>query len=632
MTRRDVMRRALRARADTRQCTRTPRQQGLLLNAPETGTTSLLDKLRRATIGRYDIYAELGSGGMATVFLALDLALDRKVAIKVMSPALTATPGAIERFRREARTAAALSHPHIVPIFAIGEEPGIAYYVMKYIEGRGLDSVLREEGAQSPAFVQAILSKVGTALQYAHDNGVVHRDVKPANIMLDRDGWTYVTDFGIAKREDGHGLTQSGMIIGTPAYMCPEQFNGAPVTGAADQYALGVVAYEMLAGRTPYDGPSLGEVMRGHLLEPVPPVRLARPDVPEELEACVTRMLAKEPGDRFPSLTDAVAAIGTFTATAESEARTSIIKLARASDATRPRISVPQSPTPGLAQRAPDLTVRTPTAAERPAFRKITLPEIAEPEPEPSRGGSTLFRLFVLLVVVAGLGYGIKRYADAELARTRTAATPATAASVTGEVPPQEPPQEPPQVPPQGPPQVPGSGDPGGVASAGQPSLGSTLPVSDSAQSAAPAQPAQAQPTPAQADPVVATPPTGSTPQNDRAGGSARESDADFARRNPGQGRAMRERLEALNDRREAAGQAPIAAGLVRIGTTGPRYTVFVNGRARQVVNGRGLHDVPVPAGSVTLSLRAMNCISWDTVLTVRSSQVHVIGERAPAC
>lgn len=609
---------------------KNPRQQGPLLNAPETGTTSLLDKLRRATIGRYDIYAELGSGGMATVFLALDLALDRKVAIKVMSPALTATPGAIERFRREARTAAALSHPHIVPIFAIGEEPGIAYYVMKYIEGRGLDSVLREDGAQSPAFVQAILSKVGTALQYAHDNGVVHRDVKPANIMLDRDGWTYVTDFGIAKREDGHGLTQSGMIIGTPAYMCPEQFNGAPVTGAADQYALGVVAYEMLAGRTPYDGPSLGEVMRGHLLEPVPPVRLARPDVPEELEACVTRMLAKEPGDRFPSLTDAVAAIGTFTATAESEARTSIIKLARASDATRPRISVPQSPTPGIAQRAPDLTVRTPASAERPAFRKITLPEIAEPEPEPSRGGSTLFRLFVLLVVVAGLGYGIKRFADRELARTRTASTtasttvPAAAANVAAETPPQGPPQ--------GPPQVPGGGEPGSVASAGQSPVAATLPAPDSAAGRAPSQsaaaPVEAAGTPPSTPPAV---PTEATLPNERAGG-ARASEDEGARRNQAQGRALRERLDALNDRREAAGQAPIAAGLIRIGTTGPRYTVFVNGRARQVVNGRGLHDVPVPAGSVTLSLRAMNCISWDTVLTVRSSQVHVIGERAPAC
>lgn len=620
MSGRGVTRRALRAHADTRQSTRTPRQQGLLLNAPETGTTSLLDKLRRATIGRYDIYAELGSGGMATVFLALDLALDRKVAIKVMSPALTATPGAIERFRREARTAAALSHPHIVPIFAIGEEPGIAYYVMKYIEGRGLDSVLREDGAQSPAFVQAILSKVGTALQYAHDNGVVHRDVKPANIMLDRDGWTYVTDFGIAKREDGHGLTQSGMIIGTPAYMCPEQFNGAPVTGAADQYALGVVAYEMLAGRTPYDGPSLGEVMRGHLLEPVPPVRLARPDVPAELEACVTRMLAKEPGDRYPSLTDAVAAIGTFTATAESEARTSIIKLARASDATRPRISVPQSPTPGLAQRAPDLTARTPTSAERPAFRKITLPEIAEPEPEPSRGGSTLFRLFVLLVVVAGLGYGIKRFADAELARTRTAAVPASVASVTG------------AAPPQGPPQVPGGGEAAGVASAGQPSAASALPASDSTAGAPPTQASPAPVEPAVNPPSSPTTlPVDATLPGDRAGG-ARESDEERARRNQGQGRALRERLEAMNDRREAAGQAPIAAGLVRIGTSGPRYTVFVNGRARQVVNGRGLHDVPVPAGSVTISLRAMNCISWDTVLTVRNAQVHVIGERAPAC
>lgn len=540
---------------------------------------------------------------MATVFLALDLALDRKVAIKVMSPALTSTPGAIERFRHEARTAAALSHPHIVPIFAIGDDPTLAYYVMKYIEGRSLDSVLHEEGAQSPAFVQAILAYVGSALHHAHQNGVVHRDVKPANIMLDRDGWTYVTDFGIAKRDDGHGLTQSGMIVGTPAYMCPEQFNGQPVTGAADQYALGIVAFEMLAGKTPFDGPSLGEVMRGHLLEPVPPVRATRPDVPEALEACVTRMLAKDVKDRFASLADLVAAIGSVSPSVESEARTTIVRLARAGDATRPQISVPQSPVPGASRSTAGPTVRTPVASRHSMPTPPPAPT-SQGKPVPRR--SSLFRILILLAVVVAAAVVTKRVRDADQARLPSA--PPTTPSVAAEAPPTE------------------------VASASVTAVtqetaesavgpGASAGSDGSITTGVPAQPLQAD---TNGIPAVVTP-SGATPS-----GVAPE--ARPGNRGAGQPRAIRERLETINDRREAVGQAPITAGLVRIGTTGPRYTLFVNGRARQVISGRGLHDVPLPAGSVQLSLRAINCVSWDTTFVVRGSQVHVIGERAPHC
>ena len=568
---------------------------------------------------------------MATVFLALDLALDRKVAIKVMSPSLTSTPGAIERFRREARTAAALSHPHIVPIYAIGDDPELAFYVMKYIEGRSLDSVLHEEGAQSPAFVQAILAYVGNALHHAHLNGVVHRDVKPANIMLDRDGWTYVTDFGIAKRDDGHGLTQSGMIIGTPAYMCPEQFNGQPVTGAADQYALGIVAYELLAGKTPYDGPSLGEVMRGHLLEPVPPVRAARPDVPEALETCVTRMLAKDAKDRFATLAEAVAAIGAVSPSVESEARTTFIRLARAADQTRPQMNVPQSPVPGTYRSSAGPTVRTPIATRRSL---ATPPPAAQPEPVRRR--SSLFRIFILLVLVGVFGLVMKRVRDADqLAKQRLATAAPTAAG---------------EAPPPGPAAAvvqdslvagggaaAASGDtsaatgaaslPVGVVGGGVPA-GATPITPESAavtKDAPPDAPPDA--------PSAARPEQRSAPQE--AGGQPNRRDpggADAGNRGGAQARAMRERLDAMNDRREAAGQAPVQAGLVRIGTTGPRFTLFVNGRARQVISGRGLHDVPLPTGNVQLSLRAINCVSWDTTFTVRASQVHVIGERSPHC
>jgi hypothetical protein len=312
---------------------------------------SLIERLRRATIGRYDIYAELGAGGMATVYLALDLALERKVAIKVLNPTLASSADNIERFKREAKVAASLNHPNIIGIIAVGDDPGLAYFVMKYVEGRALDSVVRDMGAQDIPFVRSVIGTVGKALHYAHSRGVVHRDVKPANFMLDKDGWLVVTDFGIAKIEDASGLTMTGSVIGTPYYMAPEQFQGKPVTAAADQYALGVVAFELLTGRQPFAGDTVAEVMKGHLFDPVPSVRALRPDVPEALEATITRMLAKDPAERFASLDDAVTAFGAVTGTQEREVRTQMINLAISGAMEKPQIHVPVSPSPAVRAR-----------------------------------------------------------------------------------------------------------------------------------------------------------------------------------------------------------------------------------------------------------------------------------------
>lgn len=314
------------------------------MNAPPTN--SLLERLRRSTLGRYDVYAELGHGGMATVFLAIDLALDRKVAIKVLDPSLAISEEHMERFRREARVAASLNHPNIIGIHAVGDDPELAYFVMKYVEGRGLDSVLKESGAQSVAFVKGVIASAGKALHYAHQRGVVHRDVKPANFLLDKEGWLIVTDFGIAKRDDAQGLTMTGSIIGTPFYMAPEQFQGIPITAAADQYALGVVAFELLTGKQPFSGATIGEVMKGHLFDPVPDLRSLRPDLPEQMQHAITRMLAKDPERRFASLEEAVAAFGQVTATQEQELRTQIIQLAEFGARLQPQIAVPASPVP----------------------------------------------------------------------------------------------------------------------------------------------------------------------------------------------------------------------------------------------------------------------------------------------
>src|SRR5881628_1117892 len=270
-----------------------------------------LDALRRATLGEYEILAELGRGGMATVYLAHDLALDRKVAIKVLAPALLAMgEGMVERFKREARTAAALSHPHIIPIYAVRDSEQVLYFVMKHVQGRSLDQVVRDVGPLPIAMIQAIVAQVSDALGYAHRHGVIHRDIKSANIMLDEEGWAVVTDFGIAKVLQAQGLTMTGVTVGTPTYMSPEQCATEEVTGASDQYSLGVVAYEMLTAKLPFHGESIMSVMYAHFNEPARPVTELRPDCPPNLAAAVMRMLQKDPARRWPTMDDVVAVCG----------------------------------------------------------------------------------------------------------------------------------------------------------------------------------------------------------------------------------------------------------------------------------------------------------------------------------
>src|ERR1051326_6669156 len=249
---------------------------GTAVLAPENVDT-LFPLLQDATLGDYDIYGELGRCGMAAVYLALDLALNRKVAIKTMLPDLVSREGMVQRFRREAQTAAALNHPHIIQIYTVRQSQQLVYFVMKYIEGRSLESVIAEHGHMPLDMTQTILGQVGSALAYAHRKGVVHRDIKPANIMIDEDGWAIVTDFGIAKVQEAQNLTATGTAIGTPHYMSPEQFHNKAVTGRSDQYSLGVVAFEMLTGRKPFNGSTYAEIITQHLFEQVPDVRTIQP-------------------------------------------------------------------------------------------------------------------------------------------------------------------------------------------------------------------------------------------------------------------------------------------------------------------------------------------------------------------
>jgi serine/threonine protein kinase/alpha-tubulin suppressor-like RCC1 family protein len=331
----------------------------------------MMKALKTATLGDYEILAELGRGGMATVYLAHDVSLDRKVAIKVMSPALLDGEGAIERFKREARTAGALSHPHIIPIHAVRQSGELLYFVMKYVEGRPLDDVIRDQGQLPIPMVVQILVEVAGALAYAHRKGVVHRDVKPANIMLDDDGWAVVTDFGIAKVAQQKGLTLTGSTVGTPAYMSPEQCAAKDVTGRSDQYSLGIVGYELLSGQVPFSADSLMGMFMAHMSEVPRPLLEARPDCPPLLARTIERMMAKAPDERWSSLDDVVTSLAALQKPkARESTRLTMAALARVSDGrprpedfARPESPMPLNTPPRTSRTVPEVTAaphRTP--------------------------------------------------------------------------------------------------------------------------------------------------------------------------------------------------------------------------------------------------------------------------------
>ncbi|MEO7457943.1 MAG: protein kinase [Gemmatimonadaceae bacterium] len=266
--------------------------------------------LHAALADRYRIEREVGRGGMATVYLADDVRHHRRVAVKVLDPELAHAVGP-ERFLREIEVAAQLSHPHIVPLYDSGNLGGYLFFVMPYIEGESLRRRMDREGQLPIDDALAITRQVASALEYAHAHDVIHRDVKPENILL-YEGEAMVADFGIAlavKPASGERVTGTGIILGTPAYMSPEQSLGEGADARADQYSLGCVVYEMLAGEPPYAGPTARSIIAKRLVDPVPAVRRLRGAVPSSVCDAVTRTLSKEPADRFASLTQFVSAL-----------------------------------------------------------------------------------------------------------------------------------------------------------------------------------------------------------------------------------------------------------------------------------------------------------------------------------
>jgi hypothetical protein len=260
---------------------------------------------------RYEIEATLGEGGMARVYRGTDGVLGRPVAIKVLADRYTNDATFVTRFRREAQAAAALNHPNVVSVFDTGDDGQAHYIVMEYVPGQTLADVLKREGPLEPDRAARIAEDVGTALQAAHERGLVHRDVKPGNVMIDPEGRTKVMDFGIARAAADDTLTQTGAVLGTAAYLSPEQARGDPVDARSDIYSLGCVLYEMLTGRPPFTGDSPVAIAYAHVNDQPDPPSAHRRGVPPELEAVTLRALAKDPEDRYRSageLRDALAA------------------------------------------------------------------------------------------------------------------------------------------------------------------------------------------------------------------------------------------------------------------------------------------------------------------------------------
>ncbi len=316
-----------------------------------TAWADMVERLRRATLGEFELGRELGRGGMAAVFLAHEISLARKVAIKVMSPGLLLDDGMIDRFRHEAVTIAHLHHPNIVSVYSVRQADGLHFFVMQYVQGRSLEQVIERGGPLPLPIVRSVLFQVGSALTYAHRCRVIHRDIKPANILIDGDGNAIVTDFGIAKAAETPSRTLTGALVGTPAYMSPEQCRGTEISGASDQYSLGAVAYEMLTGSPPFSGSTL-TVMQAHVERSPSPIRDISAACPPDVEAAVLRMLSKDPADRWPRIADAMAALGAAPLAEDDPLRGELSRLA--------------APTGPLSLSA-DLTPTSPAPRTRPS-------------------------------------------------------------------------------------------------------------------------------------------------------------------------------------------------------------------------------------------------------------------------
>ena len=255
---------------------------------------------------RFRLEEKVGSGGMSSVYRAFDPTLERQVAIKLMHRDISSDPDQLERFRREARAVARMNHPHVVTVIDAGEDDGAPYIVFEYVEGETLKERIRRQGRLPVAEAVAYAIEIARALECAHSHKLVHRDVKPQNVLIDRDGRAKVTDFGIARSMEAQGLTATGRVLGTTDYVSPEQALGHDVTEQSDIYSLGIVLYEMLTGEVPFRADTQVAVAMKHVREPLPDVQRRRPEVSAALAAVVERATAKETANRYATVAEMV--------------------------------------------------------------------------------------------------------------------------------------------------------------------------------------------------------------------------------------------------------------------------------------------------------------------------------------
>jgi serine/threonine protein kinase len=338
------------------------------------------DPLIGQTIDNYQIVSRLGKGGMSTVYRARQINMQRDVAIKIMSADLVEDPQFVARFEREARVIANLQHPRILPVHDFGHEGELFYLVMRLVEGESLYHRLLQ-GALPLNKVSKYLSQIAEALDYAHSQGVVHRDLKPNNVLIDEWDNLYLMDFGLAKMlAASQSLTQTGTVLGTPAYMAPEQWRGGAVDARTDVYALGVILYEMVVGHTPFESDTPFTLMYKHINEAPPPLRDSLPDLPQEVEDVILRALAKEPEQRYPSAGDLAQAFADVVRVAGSLVVKEKLP-ARLEEEPVAAESSESEPTPE-AESEPAAAVEAPEAVE--AVEAVEAPqsdEMAEPEP-----------------------------------------------------------------------------------------------------------------------------------------------------------------------------------------------------------------------------------------------------------
>jgi len=383
-------------------------------------------------VAGYLLEEQIGQGGMAVVFRALDERLNRHVALKVLAPAIAADDAFRHRFIRESQAAAAVDDPHIIPVYQAGEADKVLFIAMRLVRGGDVTSLVRREGPLTPRRAATIISAVASSLDAAHEAGLVHRDVKPANILLDirqgRPDHVYLSDFGLSKSALGvSGITATGQFLGTPSYIAPEQIDNKAIDGRADQYSLAATAFELLCGAPPFQGVQPMAVIYAHLSEPPPSLTGRRPDLPRAVDAVFARALAKNPADRFGSCQEFADAMRRALGIARYDARTELARTAQPQHPPTEAVAIPvevdgsrepQSPAPS-AQRSPtEVAWVTPQVSPQPSPQPTPVFPFPTPTPTspippayqapPRRGrGRVAAIAAALLVVLGGAGAAV---------------------------------------------------------------------------------------------------------------------------------------------------------------------------------------------------------------------------------